>query len=158
FGEFSGGTFLINGQPFKLPVEPVLRLIAIGVALVVAGITAIGMSNAWPTLALFLYAGSIPQSATSAVDPTFNPPVTFYLFTLPAWQLIAGWLTTMAVIVLVAAIFFALVTGGGRLLSGRIAASTTFPALRGVSVAFAFVLLMLAVQVYLGRFDRLLAE
>ena len=29
-GELTGGTILINGQPIQLPVEPVLRLIALG--------------------------------------------------------------------------------------------------------------------------------
>ena len=33
------------------------------------------------------------------VDPIFGRPLTFYLFTLPAWQLIAGWLMTLAVVV-----------------------------------------------------------
>ena len=29
---------------------------------------------------------------TSTLDPIFGRPLGFYLFTLPAWQLIAGWL------------------------------------------------------------------
>src|SRR5271167_359271 len=55
----SGHTFYIGGQPLKLPVEPVLRLIALGVALVIAAATGAGMMAEWPTLALFWYAPRI---------------------------------------------------------------------------------------------------
>ena len=52
----SGHTIFIGGQPVKLPVEPVLRLIALGVSLVIAAATGAGMMVEWPTLALFWYA------------------------------------------------------------------------------------------------------
>ena len=52
----SGHTIFIGGQPVKLPVEPVLRLIALGVSLVIAAATGAGMMAEWPTLALFWYA------------------------------------------------------------------------------------------------------
>src|SRR3954471_15927050 len=35
-GEIAGGRILINGQPITLPVEPVLRLIALGAAALVS--------------------------------------------------------------------------------------------------------------------------
>ena len=157
FGEIGGGTILINGQPFTLPVEPVLRLIASGIALLVAVITGLGMANGWMTLALYWYGAPAARAAEIGVDPIFGRPLTFYLFTLPAWHLIAGWLTTLAVMVCFAAVFFAVVTGGTRLFSRR-GASSASPSLRGVSITFAFALLMFAVQVYLGRFDRLYTE
>src|ERR1700726_3386525 len=56
----SGHTFFIGGQPLKLPVEPVLRLIALGLSLAVAAVTGAGMMTEWPTFALAWYA---PQSA-----------------------------------------------------------------------------------------------
>src|ERR1700722_493046 len=52
----SGHTILIGGRPVKLPVEPVLRLIALGVSLVIAAATGAGMMADWPTLALFWFA------------------------------------------------------------------------------------------------------
>src|ERR1700751_4829049 len=51
-----GHTILIGGQPVKLPVESVLRLIAIGVSLVIAAATGGAMAGEWPTLALFWFA------------------------------------------------------------------------------------------------------
>ena len=43
-------------QPVKLPVEPVLRLIALVVSLAIAAVTGAGMMAEWPTLALYWYA------------------------------------------------------------------------------------------------------
>src|SRR5204862_5470441 len=47
-----GRTTILNGQPVKLPMDPALRIIALIVALVIAGITGAGMTQEWPTLAL----------------------------------------------------------------------------------------------------------
>src|SRR6267154_2824938 len=52
----SGHTIFIGGQPLKLPVEPVLRLIALVLSLGIAAITAAGMMMEWPTITLFWYA------------------------------------------------------------------------------------------------------
>src|SRR5882762_134027 len=52
----AGHTILIGGQPVKLPVEPVLRLIALGISLVIAAATGAAMTGEWPTLALFWFA------------------------------------------------------------------------------------------------------
>ena len=147
----SGHTIFIGGQPLKLPVEPVLRLIALGVSLVIAAATGAGMMAEWPTLALFWYA---PRATGVVVDPIFGKPLNFFFFVLPAWQLIAGWLLTLAVIICVLAVFFILITGGTRVLAGSLSRSVTLP-WRGLSIAFAFLLLIVAVRVYLGRFEQL---
>jgi uncharacterized membrane protein (UPF0182 family) len=55
------------------------------------------------------------------------------------------------------AAFFILITGGARVLTGRLSRSVTLP-WRGSSIAFAFLLLVLAIRVYLGRFERLLDD
>src|ERR1039457_2182312 len=86
-----GHTILIGGRPVKLPVEPVLRLIALGISLAIAAATGAAMTGEWPTLALFWYA---PRTAGSVVDPIFGKPLNFFLFTLPAWQVFLGWLLT----------------------------------------------------------------
>src|SRR5271157_5213732 len=69
----SGHTILIGGQPVQLPVERVLRLIALGVSLAIAAATGGAMAGEWPTLALFWYA---PRT-TSVVDPIFAKPLNF---------------------------------------------------------------------------------
>src|SRR5205807_6688863 len=89
----SSQTILIGGQAVRLPVEPVMRLIALGISLAIAVGTGASMMAEWPALALYWHA---PHAPGGAVDPIFGRPVNFYLFTLPAWQLIAGWLITLA--------------------------------------------------------------
>ncbi|HXN25863.1 MAG TPA: UPF0182 family protein [Candidatus Acidoferrales bacterium] len=147
----SGHTILIGGRQVKLPVEPVLRLIALGISLAIAAATGAGMMAEWQTLALFWFA---PSATGSVVDPIFGKPLNFFLFALPAWQLVAGWLLTLAVITCLVAAFFVLITGGSRVLAGRLSRSVTLP-WRGLSVTVVFLLLILAMRVYIGRFERL---
>jgi uncharacterized membrane protein (UPF0182 family) len=149
-----GHTILIGGQPVKLPVEPVLRLIALGVSLAIAAATGAAMIGEWPTLALYWYA---PPSSGGVVDPIFGRPLNFFLFTLPAWQLILGWLLTLAVMTCALAGFFILITGGARVLAGKLSRHVTLP-WRGLSITFAFLLLVLAMRAFLGRFELLLED
>ena len=150
----TGHTIYIGGQPLKLPVEPVLRLIALAVSLVIAIATGASMMTEWPTLGLFWYA---PRTTGGVVDPIFDKPLNFFLFALPAWQLIAGWMLTLAVIICLLAVFFILITGGSRVLAGRLSRHVALP-WRGVSIGLAFLLLILALRVYLGRFERLFED
>ena len=150
----SGHTIVIGGQPLKLPVEPVLRLIALGISVMIAVATGAGMMVEWPTLALFWYA---PPATGGVFDPIFGKSLNFFLFTLPAWQLIAGWLLTLAVITCILAAFFIVITGGGRVLSGRLSRFVALP-WRGLSITFAFLLLIVAMRVYLSRFELLLED
>ena len=148
-----GHTILIGGQPVKLPVEPVLRLIAIGISLAIAAASGAAMMEEWPTLALLWYARPTP----SVQDPIFGKSLNFFLFALPAWQLILGWVLTLAVILCGLAVFFILITGGARVLSGSLSRSVTLP-WRGLSITFAFLLLIFALRVYLARFELLLGD
>src|SRR5580658_6508826 len=52
----SGHTIYIGGQPLKLPVEPVLRVIALVVSLAIGAASGASLMLEWPTIALFWYA------------------------------------------------------------------------------------------------------
>ena len=149
-----GHTILIGGQPVKLPVEPVLRLIALVVSLGIALATGAALSSQWNSLALYWYA---PASSGAVVDPIFGRPLSFYLFTLPAWQIILGWLLTLAVMVCALAAFFVLITGGARAITGKLSRHVGLP-WRGLSIAFACLLLIFAMNAYVSRFERLLED
>ncbi len=143
-------TILIGGQPFDLPVEKVLGWLALGLSALIALGTGAAMKAQWPTFALYLHA-----SRTAGIaDPILGKPLGFYLFTLPLWQAVAGWLTTMAVLVSIMAALFLLVAGGGRAITGRLSSSVPLP-WRGVSCALGFLLLTLAFNAYIGRFALL---
>src|SRR6185295_12643187 len=157
-GDLAGLPILINGQPIRLPVEPVIKGVALAASLLVAVATGAGMTAQWTTLALYWHGRSdaVRAAAGAAVDPVFGQPLPFYLFTLPAWQLLSGWLMTLAVLVGAMALFFVVILGGTRMLGAR--RDPAAPAWRGFSIAFAIVLLMLAARVYLGRYERLFAD
>ena len=148
----SARQILLGGQPVNLSIEPVLRIVGFFGSLLVAVLTGTAMMEDWPTLALFWYA---PHSTGSVVDPIFGRPLNFFLFTLPAWQLILGWLLTLAVIVCVVALVLIAIAGGFNLLQRR-SGSHSVPAWRGLSISVAFLLLVVAMNVYVSRFQTLL--
>jgi hypothetical protein len=150
---------LIYGRPIQLPVRPVLRVVALLGSALIACVTAAGMASDWPAFALWWYgrpSAALLAGADRTADPIFGRPIAFYLFTLPAWEMIAGWLLTIAVLLLLVAVFFAAISGASRAMAGRMARRTA-PA-RGLGFAWALVLVALAAQVWLGRYDRLLDE
>ena len=99
---------VIGGQPLKLPVARILHLLGLVVSLLIAVVTGASIMMEWPTFALYWYA---TRATGGAVDPIFGKQISFYLFALPAWQFITGWLLTLAVIACVIAVFFIFVTG-----------------------------------------------
>jgi uncharacterized membrane protein (UPF0182 family) len=145
-------TIVFGGQPVNLSVAPVLRLATWIVSIGGALVTGAAMMDDWPALALWWYT---PRAGSGAVDPIFGKPLSFFLFTLPAWHIVLDWLLTMSVAVCLLAAFFLVITGGLRALDkGRI---TYGPSpWRGISFAISILLALLAVAVYLNRFDRLL--
>jgi uncharacterized protein len=154
FDQLIGGRILINQQWVQVPIEPVLKLVALGLALAIAVANGGAMMSSWTTFALFWDA---PHD-TSALDPIFGRPLGFYLFTLPAWQLIAGWLLTLSVIgcLIAGALVLATARARGVIERGFGAAQTRL--WRGLAIAVAALLLILAVHAYLGRYERLFQD
>jgi uncharacterized protein len=150
----SGHTILIGGQPLKLSVEPVIRILAIGVSVLVAGASGAAMMSEWQTLALFWYA---PQVTGSVSDPIFAKPLSFFLFTLPALHLILNWLLALTIIPTILAGFYLLASGGVKPLEGRrIRYDSTATRWRPLSIAVACLLLVFAIRQFVGRYDLLL--
>ena len=148
-------TIIIAGNPISLPFVPALRIAAVGLSFLIALGTAAAMQAQWSTLALWWYAPkAAPGSPGSFADPIFGKPLNFYLFTLPAWQLILGWLLTLAVLTCVLAVIFILVTGGSRALAGRFRAGIQMP-WRGLSISLGGLLVVLALREYVARFELL---
>jgi uncharacterized membrane protein (UPF0182 family) len=147
-------TIVFGGQPVNLSVQPVLRLASWIVAIGGGLITGAAMMDDWPALALWWYAPKVGSGAADLGDPIFGRPLSFYLFTLPAWHIILDWLMTMSVVVCLLAVFFLMISGGMRALDkGRMTYGLS--PWRGLSIALSALLVMLAASVYLDRFDRL---
>ncbi len=144
-------TIIINGRPVSVSFKPVARILSGIVALFVAVAAAFGMAAEWTT---FLLWWNGAQQA-GPVDPVFGRPIAFYLLTLPAWQLLATWLTTLALIALAAAVIYFLISTGERAVNsvrGLVALGDRYG---GLSFALGVLLVVLAWRVYLGRFDQL---
>ncbi|MGH8150270.1 MAG: UPF0182 family protein, partial [Steroidobacteraceae bacterium] len=148
--ELIGATILVNRQRVDLPIGPLLNVAVLVVSLAIAAEVGTSLSESWTTLVLWWYA---PQ--THALDPIFHRPLGFYLFELPAWQLLTGWLLTLAAILCaVAAVFVGLTSGARALTLQRLTVDQVRPR-RGLAVVVAVLLAIIAARVYLGRFDRL---
>ncbi len=147
-------TIWIGDHPVRFPVGRILRIIALVVSLAIGVGTGAVMLVEWPVFALYWYA---PQAAAGLVDPVFAKPLNFYFFTIPAWDLIAGWLMVMAVLTCAAAALFIVASRGEGAVDGP-TRSYRPVSWGGFSIAFAFLLLVVAFQVYLDRFEQLFEE
>ncbi len=144
-------TLIINGRPVSVSFKPVARIVTWLVAILVGAASAIGMAADWTTFVLWWQG---PQAA-GPTDPVFGRPMAFYLLTLPAWQVLATWLTTLALIALAAAIIYFLMSSGERALNSVRGLVSLGDRYGGLSLALGVLLAVLAWRVYLGRFDQL---
>jgi len=151
-----GRALQFNGRPMRLPLDRVLTLIAAGVALLIAVGTATSMASDWTTFALWWHGDSAVVAGEP--DPIFGRPLGFYLFTLPAWQLFAGWLFMLALLALGVAVFFAVLVGAVRGWADRNQEPAANRAWHGIAWTLAAMLLVLALRVWLGRYERLFQE
>src|ERR1035441_7565933 len=90
----NAGTIVIGSRTIQLPVEGALRISALVLGGIIALATGASMMADWPRFALWWFA---PHAAGGVVDPIFGRPLGFYLFTLPVWQFVSGWLLMLAI-------------------------------------------------------------
>jgi uncharacterized membrane protein (UPF0182 family) len=154
----SAHAIMFGGQTFNLSVEPVLRVLSLAVAIIIALISGASIMSDWSTLALFWYAphATGPVVASTFADPIFAKPLTFYLFTLPAWNLLNDWLLTLALAICAAAAVYFVITSSTRALDKRHTGVIGSSPWRGLSIALSFLLLVVAMIVYVSRFELLL--
>ena len=145
-------SLVVGGKTFQLPVEPVLRWLGLVVSVLVAFFSASAMADSWQTFAL---AWNAPRTPAGTNDPIFGKPLSFFLFAMPAWQLVVDWLLTLCFVLCAVAVLFLVLTAGARAIrKGHLDHGST--PWRAMSIALSFLLLVLAASVYLGRFDQLL--
>jgi uncharacterized membrane protein (UPF0182 family) len=150
----AAGTIRFGDRIVRIPLDRMLRW----GALIVSGLIALGagagMMSDWPKFALYLHQ---PPITAEFADPILGRPLGFYLFTLPVWQLLAGWLLTLAILMCIAAVLSALVSGGSRISMQGIDRSIPLP-WKAFSIPVAFLLLVIAGRVYLGRIELLFTD
>ena len=148
---FDRRTIFVNRQPVNISPARVLRPLTWVVSIIAGLIFGLGMRQMWRSFALYSH-----QVATTLPDPIFQKPLGFYLFTLPVYDAISSWLLSLSIIVLVAAIVYALlaVTQQGLSTTGDMAKARR-TSTSAVSGALAVVLLLLAWRVLLSRYPYL---
>ncbi|MGH7390910.1 MAG: UPF0182 family protein [Candidatus Rokuibacteriota bacterium] len=108
------------GLPGRVVIEPLIRRFMPIVITLISFAAGLRASAHWETILEYLNA--VPFAA---VDPLFGLDLAFFVFTLPAWRLVAGWATTLVVgtllltlVVYVLQRSLALTTRGPRLAAG----------------------------------------
>ncbi len=151
----AGRLLYLNGQEVTFSLQPVITIASWVVAFFVSLAAGSAMMDQWATFALYLHAPAA-AGVNATLDPIFGRSIPFYLFTLPVWDLLATWLTTLAVVMLLASVVAVVVGGasGERMVLGT--RGGRMP--RGVSFSLAFLFVVLAWRVYLSRFDRLFED
>ncbi len=142
-------TIMVNNQPLEFSPGRFVRPLGWIVSIICGLIFGLSMKAGWQKFALYYH-----QTATQTTDPVFNKPLGFYLFSLPAYDLLSGWLTSMAVVVFLAAVVCSLLVIPQQALSKTLRTSHGI-SFAPVSWALAPVLLALALNTYLSRFPYL---
>ena len=150
----SVGTIRFGNQNYELPVGPVLGVAGLLGSVVVALVAGATFMTEWSRFALYLMAHA---NSAQPHDPILGKAVGFYLFTLPALQFFVGWLLVIALLCCAVAGLFLLMTTSSQFIRERRYESSPVP-LRWFSAGIAFLLVVVAVRTYLGRFDRLIAD
>ncbi len=148
---------IINKQPFDVNPSRFLRPLEWILALVFSISYAFGLSSDWQTWMLYLH-----QPTTTTADPIFGNPVGFYLFSLPVYHSIASWLTSLAVILLIATIVYAVLSAVPQ----QPTMDEKQPGFGGfgmraysaVSIALGALLIFIAGQVFLSRYAYLWSD
>ena len=154
-----GRTVFVDGRPVTFSLGPLVTMAGWGAAALVAVVSGSTMMEQWTTFGLYWNRpiGTTPAGA-AAVDPIFGHPLDFYLFVLPVVQLLVTWASTLVLILLVAALVMLMVTEGEQVLTMRRAAPGAPRPFGPLSVVLSAALAMLAVRVFLSRYDALFAE
>jgi uncharacterized protein len=150
----SAGTIRFGNQNYELPVDPVLRVAGLLGSLLIALISGAAFMNEWSRFALYFMA---PAAGAEPRDPILGKRVAFYLFTLPAVQFFMGWLLLIALLFCAIAGLFLLMTTSSQFIRERRYDSAPVP-LRWFSGAISFLLIVVAVRTFIGRFDRIIAD
>jgi uncharacterized membrane protein (UPF0182 family) len=146
---FESRTIMLNNQPFQFSPARFIRPLGWIVSGVVGLIYGFQLKDHWRQFALYLH-----QPAGSTPDPIFGKSVSFYLFSLPLYDLVSSWLLGVTFIILIAAVLYSLLGLPQTVLKPSVRWSSG-AAFRGVCCALTLVLLVLSWRTYLSRFPYL---
>ncbi len=150
----SAGTIVLGGRTFELPVDLVLRIGSLIASAFFALLAGASFMSEWTRFALYWFRG---DTGNGPLDPIFGKSLGFYFFTLPALHFLFGWLLMIAILGCAIAGLFILFTGSSQLFREGAYGPSPRP-WRALSAAVAFLLIVIAMRTWLGRFDTILAD
>jgi hypothetical protein len=140
---------IVNNQPVMFTPARFISPAAWVVSIVLALGNGFYLSGEWRVFALYFN-----QAAAANADPIFGKPISFYLFTLPIYQLLSEWFSSLALIILIATAAYVILTLMQSDLKS-IAEATRKICYKAFSRALAFFALTLAWSFYLDRYEYL---
>ena len=146
---FESRTIILNNQPVQFSPAKFIRPLGWGVSILVGLIYGFQLKDDWRQFALYWH-----QPATSVHDPIFGKSLGFYLFSLPLYDALSGWLVGVTFIILVAALAYSLLGLPQTVLKPSVRWSSG-AAFRAVCCALALFLLVMSWRTYLSRFPFL---
>jgi uncharacterized membrane protein (UPF0182 family) len=146
---FENRTIILNNQPFQFSPAKFIRPLGWALSALFGLIYGFKLKEHWRQFALFWQ-----QPSSNVYDPIFGKSLSFYLFSLPFYDVINSWLVGVTFIILVAALAYSLLGLPQTVLKPSVRWSSG-AAFRAVCVALALFLLVLSWSAYLSRFPFL---
>src|ERR1051325_1824272 len=146
---FESRTIILNNQPFQFSPAKFIRPLGWIVSAFFGLVYGFNLKEHWRQFALFWN-----QPSTNVSDPIFGRSLSFYLFSLPFYDLLSSWLLGVTFIILLAALAYSLLGLPQTVLKPSVRWSSG-AAFRGVCCALALFLLVVSWRTYLSRFPFL---
>jgi uncharacterized membrane protein (UPF0182 family) len=146
---FEQRTIILNNQPFQFSPAKFIRPLGWFIAALVGLVYGFNQKEHWRQFALYWN-----QPSSNVHDPIFGKSLSFYLFSLPLYDLLSSWLMGVTFIILIAAVAYSLLGLPQTVLKPTVRWSSG-AAFRGVCCALALFLLVVGWRTYLSRFPFL---
>ena len=146
---FESRTIILNNQPFQFSPAKIIRPVGWLVSALFGLIYGFNLKEHWRQFALFWN-----QPSSGNYDPIFGKSLSFYLFSLPFYDILSSWLFGVTFIILCAAVAYSLLGLPQTVLKPSVRWSSG-AAFRAVCCALALFFLVLSWRTYLSRFPFL---
>ncbi len=143
----------LNEQKVEISPARFLKPAALIISIIFALSYGVHFSKEWQNFALYFN-----QSVTANADPVFGKPASFYLFTIPIYELFNGWFSSLAITILVASVIYCLLTITTERDLTFYAETARKTRYKVLSCALAVLILTIAFGFYLDRYAYLWRE
>lgn len=133
---------------YQQAIEPLRKLVIFGVPALLGLFAGIAIASRWQTALLYLN-----RTAMGEKDPQFGLDISFYLFELPFYQALVGFLSAVLLVSVIAAIVTNLIYGSIAFRNRELRMSR--PARMQIAITAALFMLVQGASLYLDQFATL---